>query len=343
MAQAGEWAQVGLRLPPRSPVWATEAFRDELVGWAAGEVGEVLRAERVKLRPWSTVWRVEAVAGVFYAKQSCELQSSETGLAALLADLDPHRVVAVAATDERRGFLLTPDHGRPLRETAEEDDLEGWGRVLRSAAELQRDLVPHVDALREVGLATIAPGDAPSYVAQRLDSFAALPPEHPMRPDADTVAAVAARLPAVQEWADEVEALGLPLTLNHNDLHDNNVFHVGAELRFFDFGDALVTEPLGVLLIPLDMLGRRLGAGPDDPRLVALVEPVLEVWSDLVPLAELRAALPAALRLGRLGRLETWLRCCPSMTDTELAEWGPAVADWLGTLALDPPLARLPG
>ena len=30
-----------------------------------------------------------------------------------------------------------------------------------------------------------------------------------------------------------------------------------------------------------------------------------------------------------------------AMTDAELAEWGPAVAGWLGTLPLDPPLARL--
>ena len=40
-------------------------------------------------------------------------------------------------------------------------------------------------------------------------------------------------------------ALGLPPTLNHNDLHENNVFDVDGALRFFDFGDALVTEPLG--------------------------------------------------------------------------------------------------
>ena len=86
-----------------------------------------------------------------------------------------------------------------------------------------------------------------------------------MRPDADTVAAVTATLPAVRRWAEQVVALGLPLTLDHNDLHENNVFHVGDDLRFFDFGDALLTEPLGVLLIPLDILGGRLDLGPGRP------------------------------------------------------------------------------
>ena len=342
MTQPGAWAPIGVRLPAHSPHWLTDAFRDELLAWVADRVGEVVGAERVKVRPWSTVWRVETVAGTFYAKQNCALQAYEVALVAVLSGLDPHRVVDVVAADTSRGFLLTPDHGRTLRETAAEDDLGAWGRVLHAAALLQRDLVPHVAALRAVGLPTITPADAPSYVEQRLEALASLPPEHPTRPGADTVAAVTATLPAVRLWAEQVGALGLPVTLNHNDLHDNNVFHVGEDLRFFDFGDALLTEPLGVLLLPLTVLADRLDCAPDDPRLRAAVEPVLEVWSDLVPLADLRAALPAAVQLGRLGRLETWLRCCPSMTDEELAEWGPAVPAWVGTLALEPPLGPFP-
>jgi hypothetical protein len=338
----GEWAEVGVRLPPHGPHWATDGFRDELLAWVEGEVGEVLGAERLKLRPWSTVWRVETAAGVFYAKQGCAQQSYEVGVAVTLAALHPHRVVEVAASDAGRGLLLTPDHGRTLLETAEQGDPEVWGRVLRAAALLQRELVPEVGLLRDAGLTTIGPDDAAPYLEQRLDALASLPPGHPMRPDAATVAAVTAALPAVRRWAEQVGALGLPVTLNHNDLHDNNVFHVGEDLRFFDFGDALLTEPLGVLLLPLTVLADRLDCAPDDPRLRAAVEPVLEVWSDLVPLADLRAALPAAVQLGRLGRLETWLRCCPSMTDEELAEWGPAVPAWVGTLALEPPLGPFP-
>jgi Ser/Thr protein kinase RdoA (MazF antagonist) len=131
------------------------------------------------------------------------------------------------------------------------------------------------------------------------------------------------------------------MTLNHNDLHENNVFDVDGRLRFFDFGDALVTEPLGVLLIPLNILGGRLEADSDDPRLWRVADAALEVWSDLVPAAELRAALPAALQLGRLGRVETWVRCQPSLSDDELAQWGPVAATWLGTLDADPPVGSM--
>jgi hypothetical protein len=72
--------------------------------------------------------------------------------------------------------------------------------------------------------------------------------------------AVRALLPTVDGWADQVAALGLPLTLCHNDLHGNNVFDRGGELRFFDFADALVMEPLAALLIPINAL--RTGSRP---------------------------------------------------------------------------------
>ena len=109
---------------------------------------------------------------------------------------------------------------------------------------------------------------------------------------------------------------------------------------FFDFGDALATEPLGILLITLNVLAEKLGADRDDARLWRVADAALEVWSDLVPMAELRAALPAALQLGRLGRVESWVRCQPSLSDAQLAEWGPVAATWLGTLDAEPPLGR---
>ena len=139
-------------------------------------------------------------------------------------------------------------------------------------------------------------------------------------------------LPDVARWADEVGTLGLPLTLCHNDLHGRNVFDLGGELRFFDFADALVTEPMAALLIPLTMLRHQLDPEPDDPRLRRVADAALEVWTDYAPMAELRAVLPAALQLARLARVESWIRCTAPMNAAELAEWGDAAAHWLASL-----------
>jgi Ser/Thr protein kinase RdoA (MazF antagonist) len=200
--------------------------------------------------------------------------------------------------------------------------------------------VPHRAELAEAGVTELRPDECADYLSARIEQYAALPVDDPRVLAPDVATRLRAHLPVVRRWAEEVAALGLPLTLNHNDLHEDNVFDVGGRLRFFDFGDALVTEPLGVLLIPLNILGEKLEADGDDPRLWRVADAALEVWSDLVPMPELRAALPAALSLGRLGRVESWVRCLPSLSDAELAEWGHVAAAWLGTLDADPPLSR---
>jgi len=330
-------------LPPQdrslSSRWRTAEFREELREWCASYVGPVTAMEQRKLRGWATVWRVETAEGVWFAKQNCPGQQLEIPLMATLSEVVPDRVVPVTAA--RDGFLLTPDQGEVFQETAGED-VANWVRLAREAAELQRALLPHHDALLAAGLTELRPDRAVDYVSARVEQYAALPAGDSRRLAPEVADRLRAHLPVVRRWAEQVAALGLPLTLNHNDLHENNVFDVAGRLRFFDFGDSLVTEPLGVLLIPLNVLGEKLGADGDDARLRQVADAALEVWSDLVPMADLRAALPAALQLGRLGRVESWVRCQPSLSDAELAEWAPVAAAWLGTLDAEPPVG-VPG
>jgi hypothetical protein len=336
------YADLTHRLPSNTRKWQSEEFRAELADWVLAEVGPVRSIESAKLRVWAGVWRVETVDGVHYAKQNCQLQSFEAALVPVLSELSPHRVVPVTAADPDRGLLLTPDQGPVFAETGG-DDLAAWTAVLLASAQLQREVAPAVDRLREAGMTTMAPADAPAYVDRRVAELGSLPTGDPMILPSDQAVALQALRPALADWTDQVAALGLPVTLNHSDLHAHNVFHVGDDLRFFDFADSLLTEPLGALLIPLNVLSAQLDAGPDDPRLWRVVEPALEVWSDLAPLPALRAALPASLQLARLARVECWLRCCASMDDAELAEWGESVPRWLETLLLDPPLGQAPG
>jgi hypothetical protein len=318
-----------------SSQWATAEFRERLRSWCESVVGPVTAMRQHKLRGWATVWQVQTADGVWFAKQNCPGQEVEVPLMALLARVAPERVVPVEAA--RDGFLLTPDQGEVFYDTAG-GDLENWVRLTRDAALLQRELVDHLDELLDLGMTRLRPEESPDYLAARVEQYAALGAEDPRRLSPEVADRLRAHLPVVRRWAEEVAALGLPLTLNHNDLHENNVFDVEGRLRFFDFGDSLVTEPLGVLLIPLNILGEKLAADGDDPRLWRVADAALEVWSDLVPIAELRAALPAALSLGRLGRVESWVRVLPSLDDEELVTWGHVASAWLGTLDAAPPV-----
>ena len=129
---------------------------------------------------------------------------------------------------------------------------------------------------------------------------------------------------------DTVAALGLPDTLVHNDLHTHNAFDHPDGLILFDFADAVLGHPLSGLLVPSDVLAEQLGhPGPHDPRLQRVADAALEVWSDLAPMRELRAALPAALRLGRPGRAESWARVVPDLTGQDAEDFGGAAAAWL--------------
>jgi hypothetical protein len=331
------YADLDLRLASTSAHWHSAAFREELRSWVASHVGEPRSLAPVRDRSWSTVWRVDTADAVFFAKQNTPLQAFEARLLTLLGELAPAYVVPVAAADPDRDLLLTPDQGPVLgdvlADAEEERVLEAVGRMIGTAARLQREVAPAAGRLAEAGLTRLAPSDAPAYVRQRLDEIASLPAADPRGFEPGRAEALRAALPAFAADAERVAGLGLPLTLNHNDLHTFNVFDTDDGMRFFDLGDALLTDPLGMLLVPLGGIARHLETTPGDPRVLALADPALEVWSDLAPMGELRAALPAALRLARLARCESWLRCFASMDDAELAEWGDAAGYWLASVA----------
>ena len=328
------------RLPSTSDRWRGAGFRAELSEWIGNVLGAPAHLEPVKIRPWACVWRAETPEGVHFAKQNCPAQAYEAALLVELNALAPHHVVPLTAVDLDRGLLLTPDQGPVLGEASH--DVDAWCRVVQAGAQLQREVAPYADRLAATGLTTLGPGDAVAYVEQLLAAFEELPPDDRRTMPGKDRSAVRAGLAEVAGWAAEVGALGLPVTLVHNDLHGNNVFDIDGELRFFDFGDAMLMEPLAALLIPLELLAFRLDARPDDPRLRRVADAALEVWSDLAAPAELRAALPAALRLARLGRTETWVRCTAALNDAELDEWGGAAARSLATLHREAPV-RLGG
>ncbi|GAA1543388.1 hypothetical protein GCM10009788_52360 [Nocardioides humi] len=319
-------------------MWATEEFRAELCAFLSAAVGVPDHVEVVAHRPWSAVWRVRAAGRSSYAKQNCPGQAHEPRLMTVLARVAPERVVPVLAADADRDLLLTADLGPTVHAREGAANPATWARIAADAALLQRRAV---DAVADLGLTVLAPADATTYVADAVGRLAALAPGDPRRLAPEVAVLLEALLPTVERWADEVEDLDLPLTLLHNDLHAGNVVRApDGGLRFFDFGDAVLGAPLAGLLVPLATARQALDLPADDPALWRIADAALEVWSDLVPLDALRAALPAALQLGRLARVESWRRCVATMTPDERADLGSAPAAWLATL-LDPaPLGR---
>jgi Phosphotransferase enzyme family len=328
--------------------WATSTWRDEAYGWierilrerGLSRTGEI---EQPRVRFWSTQLTVPTDAGRLWFKENCPSQAYEARLVALLAEVVPDHVVEPLAVEPDRGWLLTPDAGETLRRIPRDrpdiDRIELWVRLAANWADLQRRVSPYADRLVATGMPVVAPSELPSLVAERIEEYAALPSDDAGQLATDSARRLRAALPTLTAWAEQVDAAGLPLTLDHNDLHDANAFapRAGEEhLRFFDFGDSVVGHPFGSLLIALNVLAGEREAELDDPEVIRVVDAYLEVWSDLADPATLRAAVDPARQLARMHRSECWRRVLRSADDAERAEWGDAPTAWMVTL-LDHP------
>ena len=322
--------------------WGTSAWRDEAYAWierilrdrGLTRTGEI---EQPRVRFWATQLTVPTGAGRLWFKENCPGQAYEAGLVEVLADLVPDHVVTPIAVEPDRGWLLSPDAGPTLRAAGAGVDL--WERLAANWADLQRRVAGHADRLIAAGIPAVPPLDMAALVAERVEEFAALPPDDPAHLDAGDAARLRIGLPTVERWAEQVAATGLPMTLDHNDLHSGNAFapRAGEEhLRFFDFGDSVVGHPFSSLLIPLNVLAHELSTGDDDPRLRRVVDAYLEIWSDLADPATLRAAVDPARQLGRINRSECWRRVLRSADAAERAEWGDSATFWLTTLVEHP-------
>ena len=331
--------------PSPSALWASPEWYDEIDAWVDDALTEhgVHRSgplTHIHQRPWSVVLSVASDAGTFFAKQNCPGQNFEARLVDVLSTLVPDHVLAPVAVDADRGFLLTADGGALLSSLGGRD-VDTWCQVVAQWAEVQRTVAGDIRRLEAAGVTSTPTLDIPSLVEARAAALHSLLEDDPRRVDDASHTALVATLPSLRRSAERLEAVGMPVTLNHNDLHEHNVFVPGSDgrLRFFDLGDAVLAHPMTVLLVPLNVLCRNLDVAPDDRRVRRVVDAYLEVWSDLVPSDVSRAVVPDALRLGRFCRHESWWRVLPALDEAELAEYGDTAAYWLTCMA-DPPARK---
>jgi len=127
---------------------------------------------------------------------------------------------------------------------------------------------------------------------------------------------------------------GIPPALQHDDLHDGNVFRRGSTNLIIDWGDAVLAHPFGTLLVTLDVLAYQLDCARTDPRVVGVQEAYLEVWRTRGDSrADLSAELDLAVRTAGLGRAAAWRRALGTPTAGLEVGDADAVARWLGRLA----------
>jgi hypothetical protein len=181
--------------------------------------------------------------------------------------------------------MLMEDGGRRLREViAEERDMSRWDDILDGAADIARAMEPDVERLIDAGVPD-------TRLAVLPDKYAALvAAEGVEQRFRDAV-------PRVREMAEELASYGVTETLQHDDLHDGQVFVRDDRQLILDWGDAVISHPFFTLSVTLEGV---VAWGVDDVENAVDIEPLIDRYLHRYDpeRPELRDAFPLALRLG---------------------------------------------
>jgi hypothetical protein len=319
------------------PRWRDPAWRAEVDAWVTDRTAEAgLRRTadgEQRAYPWSTVIQVGTETGPVWFKANGLGMRHEAPLYEVLQRRCPGHVLDPLALDVDRGWLLLPDGGRTLREVeGASTDLALWERMLVEYAQLQRALEPYVDELLGAGVPDARPERLPAIRDALLDD-----PELLMvgEPDGLTEAEVVQQRAHTKEYAEQcgqLAALGVAPSLQHDDLHANNVFApsvLGGPLRVFDWGDSVVGHPFGTLLITLRVVSDLAGLQPGATELLRLRDAYLEAWTGDHDKDDLVEAARLAVRVDGVSRADCYRRGTMEWDGRHRPPFGEGVASWL--------------
>jgi len=277
--------------------WTDPRWLEEAHGWIRGAVEPTAPIEQPHVRPWSTVLRVPTRDGDLFFKANAPAFAHEAAILERLVPLAPDLLPELVVVDRDRRWLLLRHAGDRVRELPGDAP---WQDVLAHYADLQAAAAPLVDELVAAGVPD-----------RRL---AALP---------DVYASLGGDPRVVDELCAQLEPLGFPETIDHDDLHDGQVFVRDGRARILDWGDACVAHPFLTLGIAAYFADG------------AAIDAYLARWGDP---ADLREAVPIARRLAGVARAATWAATAAIAPPDWHERLAPGLPMWIGRVATPPEL-----
>jgi hypothetical protein len=280
-------------MPEPSDRWCDPAFIAHAHAWIHdqldGTTSSVVEIEQTHVTDWSTVMRVTTALTTMWFKANDESMAHEAAVTALVAPLSGEHVPCPSSWDPLSGWMLMVDAGPRLREViAAERSLDRWHEALEACARIQIACEDDVDALLALGVPDRRLRTLPEAYA---DLLAGLDDADPRLPGPD----------AIRGLCDELAAYGIRETLQHDDLHDGQVFLPHDRAHILDWGDACVSHPFFTLAVTLEGciawgVDDVQGSEDLDPHLAAYLRPYEEAYD--LGAADLREAARLAMRLG---------------------------------------------
>jgi hypothetical protein len=262
--------------------------------WVRERVQPVGTIELAHERPWASVYCVPVADGAVWFKSCNEVQAFEPRLSAELYSRRPDLVGEVLGYDEPHAWLLLADAGDRIG-----PGREPWLEFLPRYAELQQGEKQHAEEHIARGVPDLTLATLPARYAELIERD--LPVDR--RP-----------LEEFEHLCAELAAAGLPETIQHDDLHRNNVYERNGRLRLLDWGDSSVSHPFFSLVVTFRFLG-------ESSR---LRDAYLEPWGP-----GLKEVFELALRVGAVAHAIAWARQRDFLGPAERQEFDVAFADVL--------------
>jgi Ser/Thr protein kinase RdoA (MazF antagonist) len=177
-------------------------------------------------------------------------------------------VSEVLDVDTERGWLLLADAGVPVRELGNRP--EDWLVALPAYADLQRGEVEHVADHLADGVPDLRVEALPQRYHELLRTDLPLGDDERRRLSTFKPQFVA----RCRALADQ----GIPCSIQHDDLHQHNLFVREGRRRVLDWGDASISHPFASLVVTFRFLEEFNGLAPDDPWFARLRDAYLEPW-----------------------------------------------------------------
>ena len=313
--------------------WTDPVWRAGAVAWAAEQLARrgmtsIGEPEQPHVYAWSTAFRLPVDGGAVWLKSVGPGSGHEPVLAAALGEWVPDRVLVPLAVHPGRRLMLLPEGGATMRAAGGAGTAEAWEAMVRDYARLQLDLVPRAQEMVRLGVPDARLEKLPGLVGDLLADDGSLRLGEDGGMTVETRDRIVAGLVRYVEACERLAGFGVPATLQHDDLHDANVFVGDGRHRFFDWGDAVVSHPFLSLLVTLRVAQRALDVPSGDAALLRIRDAYLDEWRDHGSRSGLREQVGLALMIGRLQRALTWRRILRGVHPAERVEWQDAVNGW---------------
>ena len=354
--------------------WEDPAWRTTAASWIdeqAERLGlrRIGQIEQAHARQWSLMWRITTADGLVWFKANGGDTRYEAPLAEALGRWAPGRVLAPLAVQAERGWQLLPDGearcattlpatlpngpvasfatvpNGPLASfaTVPNVPLASFATIKHALGELRgmggrsaastRSAPLALDLMPQPTVVALAADPPPARDAGRRpvaelvdDPATGLSPESRAR--------IRALLPEYGQWCARLGDSGIPSSLNHDDLHDANVFVGPDGFVFFDWGDSAMCHPFTTLLVALRVVAYRFELPADDRSVLRVRDAYLEVFDDLADVAQLRELARLATWTGKPARAMSWRRALAGASE---ADWpSTATRSSAGWRALEP-------